>query len=153
MTYTDPAGFADSENPEFRGGGMGANRDNEKISIDQAAREWRRSNEEAQHILARVPKDRWIEVRYEHLCRNSETTLSRIFRFIGVEPQNTVKMFRNKIMHVLGNGMRLDSCKEIKVDQRWKKQMTSHQLAEFEAIAGALNQRYGYHKSNTEVHS
>jgi hypothetical protein len=153
MTYTDPAGFADSENPELRAGGMGGNRDSEKMSINQAAREWRRSNEEAQQILARVPSDRWIEIRYEHLCRNSEATLARIFRFIGVEPHSAVKAFRSKAMHVLGNGMRLDSCNEIKVDQRWKQQMTSHQLAQFEAIAGTLNQRYGYHKSNTEVNT
>ncbi|NLE28064.1 MAG: hypothetical protein GX629_00160 [Phycisphaerae bacterium] len=150
MTYTDPAAFADSENPMLRGGGMGGDRNNEKISIDQAAWEWRRSNEEAHQILARVPSDRWMEVRYEHLCRNPKVTLSRIFRFIGVEPQNTTTTFRTKPMHVLGNGMRLDTDNEIKLDERWKNQMTPEQLARFDAIAGPLNQQYGYHQSITQ---
>jgi hypothetical protein len=148
MTYTDPAGFADSENPAFHAGGMGGNRDTEKKSIRQAAWEWRRSNEEARAILSRISSNRQIEIHYEQLCREPHATLDAIFKFIGVEPQDTVKTFRDKTMHVLGNGMRLDTSSEIKLDQRWIDRMTPNMLLQFDAIAGTLNHRYGYGQSD-----
>jgi len=50
LTYMDPAGFADAKDPSLRAGGMGGDRRREKLTMAQAAREWRRSNEEAEHV-------------------------------------------------------------------------------------------------------
>jgi hypothetical protein len=143
-TYTNPAEYADARQPELRGGGMGGGREREKLSIAQAAREWRRSNEEAEAILAGLDRTRWRETRYESLCRDPETSLRELFAFIGVKPINTAECFRDRELHVLGNGMRLDATSEIRIDERWKTILTPHELNVFEAEAGDLNRRYGY---------
>ena len=47
LTYMDPENFADARNPSLRGGGAGDHRRAERLTMAQAAREWKRSNEEA----------------------------------------------------------------------------------------------------------
>ena len=109
-----------------------------------AAREWRRSNEEAERVLRGVDPAKCIEVRYEELCADSDRTLARIFAFLGVDPDGRERRFRATQKHVLGNGMRFDTTDEIRLDERWRSVLTPSGLAEFDAEAGAMNRRYGY---------
>jgi hypothetical protein len=143
LTYVDPERFADARDPRLRGGGSGATREDERKPIAQAAREWRRSNEEAQAILAGLDPSRWIEVRYEAVCSDTTATLDRICQFIGV-PNLVAKEFRAVEQHVIGNGMRLDTSSEIRLDDAWRNNLTAADLAAFEAVAGDLNRRLGY---------
>lgn len=143
LTYVDPERFADARDPRLRGGGSGAPRDDERKPIAQAAREWRRSNEEAQAILANLDPARWIEVRYEAVCSETTATLDRICRFIGV-PHHVPQDFRSVEQHVIGNGMRLDTTSEIRLDDAWRNTLTAADLAAFDAVAGDLNRRLGY---------
>ena len=144
LTYMDPAGFADACDPAMRGGGGGADRDDERLTIAAAAREWRRSNEEAEHLRARFQPDRWAEVRYEDLCTDPGVTLGRLFEFLGLDADPSALDFRSVEHHVIGNGMRLDATSEITLDERWRSVLTKEQLAEFDVVAGGLNRGYGY---------
>jgi hypothetical protein len=67
LTYVDPEKFADASDPSMRGGGSGIRRD-DAISMQDAARQWRRSNEEADEIVASLPDEDWIQISYEDLC-------------------------------------------------------------------------------------
>ena len=61
LAYMDPAGFADASDPRLRQGGMGGDRANERQTMPEAAHQWRRSNEEAESLLAEpaaLPLDR-----------------------------------------------------------------------------------------------
>ena len=144
LTYTDPANFADASDPHLRQGGTGGNRESERLSIADAALEWRRSNEEAEAIISQLDTSRWIEVRYEDLCTNKDKTLHRLFIFIGVDPEQAVSDFRSVEHHVIGNGMRLDSTSEIRLDERWRSRLSPADLKVFESVAGKLNSRLGY---------
>jgi len=144
LTYTDPANYADATDPTLRGGGTGGDRADERLSIAEAAREWRRSNEEAEHILASLDHSRWIEIRYEQLCTDPEATLARLFAFLGVDPTQITRDFRSADHHVLGNGMRLDSTWEIRLDERWRAALTQQDLRAFDSRARKVNRRYGY---------
>jgi sulfotransferase family protein len=144
LTYTDPAVFADARNPSLKGGGSGASRDHQRLSMEDAAREWRRSNEEAAAILSQVPQQQWTTVRYEELCANPEPELGRLFSFIGVDPSKSRMDFRSTDHHVVGNGMRLDTTSEIRVDERWRDVLGPTELRTFSAVAGALNRGLGY---------
>ncbi|MDM8008512.1 MAG: sulfotransferase [Phycisphaerae bacterium] len=144
LTYMDPARFADADDPQRRGGGMGGERDTERLSMAQAALAWHRSNEEAEHVLARLDRWRWIEVRYEQVCTDPQGTLHRIFSFLGVDPSRWVPGFRSVEHHIVGNGMRLNSTSEIRPDERWKSALSKDDLAVFDRVAGATNRRYGY---------
>jgi len=144
LTYMDPAGFADATDPALRGGGSGGERKKERLSMPQAAYEWRRDNEEAEHLLRYVDRSRWVEVRYEELCVDTDNTLDRLFMLMGLESRKRAREFRMVEHHVVGNGMRLDGTSEIRLDQRWKSALTEDNLKVFDHVAGDMNRRYGY---------
>ena len=144
LTYMDPAGFADANDPALRCGGSGGNRQAERLSMAQAAYQWRRCNQEAEHLLRRLDKSQWIEIRYEDLCRDTENTLGRLFEFLGLDPGERARNFRAVENHVVGNGMRLDRTSKISLDERWRSVLTDQDLRIFDREAGKMNRRYGY---------
>jgi len=144
LTYMDPASFADAGEPAMRGGGSGGQREDEQLSMGRAAREWRRCNEEAELILHRLDKSRWIEVRYEELCEDTENTLGRLFEFLGLNPDKRAREFRAVEHHVVGNGMRLDTTSQISMDERWRLILTEEELRVFDREAGKMNRQYAY---------
>ena len=112
--------------------------------MEAAAREWRRSNEEADEVLKQLEPSRWTQVRYEELCADPSGTLHKLFAFIGVDPDAGRLDFRNTEHHVVGNGMRLDTQSEIRLDERWREALGPSELHTFAAVAGSLNRRLGY---------
>ncbi|MCC7462939.1 MAG: sulfotransferase, partial [Gammaproteobacteria bacterium] len=144
LTYMNPEHFADASNPALRGGGSGASRDAERLPSQAAAREWLRSNEEAEALMAGVAGERKLEVSYESLCADVEGTLRRIFTFLGVDAMAQRPDFRAATHHVIGNGMRLDSGSEVRLDERWRNALSAAELRTFDLVAGAMNRRLGY---------
>ena len=144
LTYTDEARFADATDPGLRGGGSGDHRPTAQGNMTDAANEWKRSNEAADAILARLPRSQWTDVRYEELCLQPEATLRRLCAFLGVDPAKIDLNFRAREQHVVGNGMRLDTTSEIRIDERWKTHLSAADLEIFEQVAGPLNRHYGY---------
>ncbi len=144
LTYMDPAGFADAQDPTHRGGGMGGSREQERLAMATAAQEWRRCMQEAESILQRISPSQWVEVRYEDYCKDPEATLSRLHQFLGVEPDQRPRAFRSVEQHVIGNGMRLDTTSDVRLDERWCDVLTEPDLRTFDEIAGVINRRYGY---------
>ena len=144
LTYIDPVRFADAQDPEYRGGGAGKSRESERLSIEEAAREWRRSNEEAETIIGKLDRSQWTEVHYEKLCSHPDETLRKLFTFIGVVPVKVTSNFRSVEHHIVGNGMRFDSSNEIKLDDRWKYVLKDSDLKVFESVAGKMNRQLGY---------
>lgn len=144
LTYLDPGRFADASDPGRRGGGVGALRAPTHASMSAAAAEWRRSNEEAGALLARLNRSQWIELRYEELCAEPDATLQDVFSFLGVDPHAKITDFRSGPHHVVGNGMRLDSSVDIRLDERWKSELSAEDLRVFDEVAGAMNRRLGY---------
>lgn len=144
LTYTDEWSFADASDPALRGGGTGTRRAPPRGDIAEAAREWRRSNEAADCVVARLPRDRWLLVRYEDVCADPQKELRRISEFLGLDPALVTLNFRSRVQHVIGNGMRLDRTEEIRADERWRQHLSTEDLAGFDRVAGALNRQYGY---------
>lgn len=144
LTYMDPSDFADSRDPSLRGGGMGGDRRGEMLDMAAAAHEWRRSNEEAESVLRYLGRERQFVVRYEDLCTAPESWLPRIFEFIGVDPAAYAQDFRKAEHHVVGNGMRLDSDAEIRLDERWRSALSIGDREVFDRVAGPLNRKLGY---------
>ena len=143
LTYKDPAAFADSTRPELRGGGMGGARESERLDMAAASREWRRSQEEAGAVLGRVDRSRWVQLRYEDLCRDTQGELRRVFSLLGVATDLPITL-RGSEHHVVGNGMRLDDSREVRLDERWRESLSPTDLETFERVAGETNRRLGY---------
>ena len=144
LTYTDEWNFADSADPVLRGGGSGQRRPPPRQSMAAAANEWKRSNEASDALVATLPPSQWTAVRYEDLCRDPASTLKRLASFLELDPHQPRLDFRAVTQHVIGNGMRMDSTSEISLDERWKSHLKSHDLLEFDKVAGDLNRSYGY---------
>ena len=144
LTYVDPARYADATDPALRGGGTGGDRADERCSMTKAAYDWRRCVEEAEHVLATVDPDRQISVRYEDVCTNTDAALNGILEFLSLDPAARVSNFRSVEHHVVGNGMRLNSTSEIRLDERWRTVLTEEQLEAFNRVAGDLSRKYGY---------
>jgi hypothetical protein len=144
LTYMNPYEFADAREPDVRCGGIADRRPAQAPSIHAAAHEWRRSNEEAECVIGCLDGSQWTEVRYEDLCTDTDQTLGRLFRFLGLDPGRRLADFRSRVQHVLGNGMRLDSTVEIRLDDRWRSVLTVSDLRTFDTVAGEMNRRYGY---------
>jgi hypothetical protein len=144
LTYIDPEHFADATAPELRGGGDGTSRDKERLKPSDAAHEWRRSNEEADAVVASLDPAQYTTVTYEDLCASTPAVLSKIWEFVGVSPFSFGEGWRARNHHVIGNGMRFDSSEEVRIDERWKTALPPAALAAFEAEAGPLNRRLGY---------
>lgn len=144
LTYMDPARFADAKDPRRRGGGMGGDREGERLSMAQAAYEWRRCVEEAENIVRGLDESQWIEIRYEEYCKDVAAALIRLHRFLGVDPGKQPTEFRSVDQHVVGNGMRLDTASEIRLDERWRDELSAKDLKTFDKVAGRVNRRYGY---------
>lgn len=144
LTYVNPAEFADSREATLRQGGMGGDRATERLSMTDAALEWRRSNEEADAIIAGLDPSRWAEVRYEELCARPLETLQRLCSVLGIDASRATLGFRSRPHHVVGNGMRLDSIERIEFDERWRTALSPADLKIFDEVAGARNRALGY---------
>jgi len=93
---------------------------------------------------ARLTPSRFTQVQYEQLCTDTDSTLDRLFTFLGLDPSRRIRGFRSVNQHVVGNGMRLDATSEVELDERWKNVLTSKHLEEFATVSGRTLARYGY---------
>lgn len=144
LTYLDEWSFADAADPALRGGGSGAKRKPGCRTMAEAAREWRRSQEAAECILATLSRSQWTEMRYEALCSQSHAALEQLCAFLDLDPAKITLDFRSKAQHVVGNGMRFDRTSEIRLDERWKTHLSKEDLRVFEKVAGRVNRKLGY---------
>ncbi|WP_022940391.1 sulfotransferase domain-containing protein [Psychromonas hadalis] len=143
LAYKNPSEYADAKDPKLRGGGTGKTPEHSR-GIEVGAQEWIRCNDETRSVLATMDKNSWIKVHYEELCNDTEKTLDKIFEFIGVDPSKKKLNFKTVEHHVVGNGMRLDDSEVIKLDERWKEQLSKAELKKYFEVAGDYHQSLSY---------
>jgi hypothetical protein len=124
--------------------GHGLKRETRLETVAAAAREWRRSNEAAESLVATLPASQCIRLNYEDLCRDPETRLRQLCEFIELDCDSLNLNFRSGEQHVLGNEMRLNSTSQIRLDERWRTQLSNEDLQVFDEVAGPMNRQYGY---------
>ncbi len=113
---------------------------NQRMTMREAAYEWRRSNEEAAAIVRRLAPGAWREVRYEALCTDPEGTLAGLWPLLGVAP----RPLEDPVQHVLGHSSRLGGRRAISLDEKWRTDLSAEDLRVFEEVAGAMNRRLRY---------
>jgi Sulfotransferase family len=114
------------------------------VSMDAAAREWRRTHAECDRVLRNFCEDAKLTIHYEDLCMKPRETLARVYRFLGLEADGEAVRCDLRQRHIMGNSMRLKSADQIKLDERWKNALTQRDLETFDRIAGKVNRLYGY---------
>jgi hypothetical protein len=116
---------------------------NARIPMERAAYLWRRSVEEARAIVRRLHPSRYVHVRYEALCTEPDQTLADLWRFIDVAPHDT-RAESAAEQHILGHRTRLGAAGTIRLDEKWRSQLSAADLQTFESLAGGLNRELGY---------
>jgi hypothetical protein len=112
--------------------------------VATAARQWRRYNSEADRTRRYLPRDAWLSLRYEDLCRDPGGALDRISDFIGVPRARIQPGAGDHASHIIGNKMRLKALSEIREDRSWETSLTPSDLATLARIVGYTSRRMGY---------
>jgi hypothetical protein len=115
-----------------------------KLTPQAAARLWVNGNHNIERQLRVLPEDKYLRVRYEDMCRDLPQTLERLHFFCGVEPEPIIDDFRSVPQHIVGNKMRLRSSSEIKLDERWRTELTEGKLREVDQVVRPMQHVYGY---------
>jgi hypothetical protein len=112
---------------------------------------WIRMNHVIERQLGRLPTDSWIRIRYEDLCNDPVDTMNRFFEFCGVDAGGTDIDLHSQVHHIIGNRMRLQSSRQITVDESWRRELPSSKQYQAVKLAAFLHARYGYAQPGNDV--
>jgi len=119
-------------------------RKNAGMSVRDASIEWLHTHLEIERVTRRFCDRSVLKVHYEDLCANPDEVVATTLRFVGATEQVRVTAALNRELHVHGNRMRLKGILPIRLDESWKCELSTADLATFANIAGSLNADYGY---------
>ena len=93
-----------------------------------------------------VPKDQLIRVRYEDLCGDPRSELSRICKFLNLEfSENMQSRPTDNLHHIGGSPSKFDpDRKKIELDQSYLHAFSGQQLATMRDIVGDAAADWGY---------
>lgn len=116
------------------------------VKMSDAAKIWLAEHKKQTLVQRDIPKDKILKVKYEDLCRRPEKELRRICTFLDVEYDPGILAFWNTERHAVGgNPMRFDQGgRAIKLNERWRAELSKTELYEFERVGGKVNRAFGY---------
>lgn len=126
----DPRGVVASSVRRGRDGG----------DVRAAAVRWSKINAAILNAMAALPEDRRLVVRYEDLCTDPDAVLRRIARFLDLDPGRVAEA-TDRERHVLGNRTRLVPITEIRLDERWRSELSADQVERIGRVTRATERR------------
>jgi len=85
-----------------------------------------------------------FRLRIEDLWAEPQATVQALCRFIGLDETVPLNFADRTGQHLIGNKMRLTFNGEIRVDEKWKRMLSSEHLQLFDRLAGERNRAFGY---------
>lgn len=115
------------------------------LSMAEAAWNWRRRTIGALLAYSRIPRSLRMRVRYEDLCADPKRELRRICSFLGVPYEEGMELPAAATTHRFGGSSspRLQA-PEVRLDERWRRELGAEELRTFRRRAGPLNRLLGY---------
>lgn len=96
-----------------------------------AGLQWRYILEATAQASAGLGPDRFLEVRYEDLCREPSSTLERVLSFAGIEASETFSR-------------RLATFPLKSANEKWRRDLSAEQQSQLEGVLREPLERYGY---------
>ncbi len=117
-----------------------------KISLERAIRDWVTTMRSLSWASSTIPDSQVCRVRYESICADPAGSVARICEFLGVPFDPAMIELRKDVAHDIGgNPMRFRTTeRRIRLDERWREELTADDLQVFERLAGNWNKRIGY---------
>ena len=100
----------------------------DRALLAMGVRRWNRMAACVEHLLAAIPSERQLLVRYEDLCADTEKLLERIAAFVGIRAERAPVDVKAERHHIIGNRMRLSYRGGIAVDESWKTRLSTDQI-------------------------
>jgi hypothetical protein len=95
--------------------------------------------------MSRWLGDRWLRIRYEDLAGDPAATLARVCGFLGVDYDPAMLEFRaHRWLGIGGNRMSRGGEGGIRLDERWRREMSWRDRLVVDVVGGPLNRYYGY---------
>jgi hypothetical protein len=113
-------------------------------SVAQAAQAWTKGVAGIIRVWEQLPEHKRTMIKYEDLCRDPQATLQGLYRFFGVDPSFELDLSALPPHHIVGNSARIREITEIRLDERWKHELSPEQLETVHRIAGRQNEGFGY---------
>jgi len=113
---------------------------------EESARVWTRYYQRALPLLqATVREEHVTRIRYEDMVENTTDTLRGLCRFLDLEFEPGMNDLATPVRHLFnGNDTRMAPRREIKLDDRWRREMPEDELAYFHRKEAGLNSTLGY---------
>lgn len=116
------------------------------ISMHKAALTWAIAQIKQIIVLLTIPKNQRLIIKYEDLCTKQQTVLDELFEFLQIKNTSRFIALDRSSSHGLGgNPMRFrrdEKC--IKLDEKWKLDLSERDKKSFSFLAGWLNRSLGY---------
>jgi hypothetical protein len=115
--------------------------------FEEAVRDWDSTIRQMNRVAGMLPAGDVMDLTYEALCRDPSGTMSAVWRFLQLAPPaiDWTQKIDKGVSHILGNDqMRQSPIIEIRLDERWRNDLTADEHAMFDAIAGSTNRSLGY---------
>lgn len=107
-------------------------------------RQWKRTAKHVKRLIPDFPPDRFIRVRYEDLCTDTEGQLARIAEFAGLAPVSGPIRFREADHHIIGNRMRSTGSDEIVLDEKWRTALSPGVAQRIRDATRTYREEFGY---------
>lgn len=113
-------------------------------TMTKAVTDWVIANLKADISIKRLPEIRPRTIKYEALCANVEHTLDPLLTelALGTSPISVPR--QNEYHAIPGNPALLRGFGDVKLDDRWRRELSANDLKQFDRIGGWLNRRMGY---------
>ncbi|NQV49071.1 MAG: sulfotransferase [Candidatus Marinimicrobia bacterium] len=107
---------------------------------------WVSRNRSIEKYLATLKPDEYALIRYEDLCRQPELALQKICKLAGLDFEGSMLTPSVEHIHNIGGSRWRYAHKpiEIKLDEKWKNELSFGSRLLFNLLGGKLNKAYGY---------
>ncbi len=115
-----------------------------------SARLWRRINVRIRRALSCFERDSWLQIKYEDLCQDTQSTCRRICDFLGYDHTDEMCALKAVIHHTIGgDSVRLRGVRKvIPALDKWRKVIDPDQEERIWNVAGAFAESVGYTKES-----
>ena len=116
----------------------------ERTSVAIAARHWQLKINEMLRVRSMIPKGQLYALKYEDYCTDPEGVTRDLAQFIGCD-LTAASTRGEKTLHILGNdNMRKNRDRPVRLDEKWKTELSASEQSRFHQVAGSTNLLLGY---------
>ena len=121
-------------------------RENAGDVVARSSRDWVSVNRRILRAVEGLRDEDWIHVRYEDLCRDTMSSMTRVLQFAGLEYDERVLDFEQSVEHTIAcNRVRFGGkMKAIREDLAWQDELRGDELQVITEICAPLATRLGY---------